>query len=110
MMIAISGPTYVKSSFASVNVGMRMVGRRFFRFRVRNKRKPQLKTVENAVAAAAPAHPQRRGQTHRRKSPITLMTAAIPMTLRGEIASRVASNIERETFCDSAAHAILPLQ
>ena len=50
--------------------------------------------AENAVAAA-PAHPQCRGQTQRRKYRITLRTAAIAMTLRGEIASQVANKIER---------------
>lgn len=41
-------------------------GSSFFRRRVRNRRKAQLTTVENAVAAAAPAQPMRKGQTQRR--------------------------------------------
>ena len=80
-----------------------------FHRRVRKIRKAQLKMAENAMAAA-PAHPQRRGQTQQSMYRITLRMAAIAMTLRGEIASRVASKIERETFCASAAHVILPLQ
>eukprot|EP00588_Corethron_pennatum_P002211 CAMPEP_0194288204 /NCGR_PEP_ID=MMETSP0169-20130528/36354_1 /TAXON_ID=218684 /ORGANISM="Corethron pennatum, Strain L29A3" /LENGTH=49 /DNA_ID= /DNA_START= /DNA_END= /DNA_ORIENTATION= len=43
----------------------------------------ELKIVDAAVAAAAPAHPIRSGQAHSRKSPTTFRAHAVPIILRG---------------------------
>jgi hypothetical protein len=71
---------------------------------------PELISVANAVAAAAPPHPVRNGQAQNNASPTTFINAAPAIIFRGVMESFATMNVVSKTFWAVAAQAIAPRQ
>jgi hypothetical protein len=105
-----NGQQYSHNSFSSLARGIRLkLGSSFFFANTRSMN-AVLTRVEKDDAAAAPAHPNRKGHTQSNPSPAILIATASDTTARGVNASRVAKSIERETLCARAAQEKKPRQ